>query len=233
MQCDGSKVIISFSSGRLLAFMRVCVDSPGSRLHLLRALEIYGRGHQWQENLSGTANSVRPSSAFHQRFYDWRLLRIPHAACRLSSIDSSSRGFSLTFEPCFQGSCCRGQNLDAAVQSITDCLYDSFFANMTNVVPSETRWYTYSPALASVGGLALCHNILARVWEQAFSERRAMDPGDEDAFHGHCHKKVLSSLDTVQSSDFLTSLGLSLVAQPPCDCSALPKAEGSPRSGPS
>ena len=84
-----------------------------------------------------------------------------------------------------------------------------------------------------IGGSRFCHHILPRVWERAFARRRedAVDPNEDD-FHSHCHKKVLSSLDSVQSDDFMKSIGLCLVADPPVSSLAPPGLpHGSHQSG--
>lgn len=107
------------------------------------------------------------------------------------------------------------------VANMTRAFQDAFLERLASCTPSMSRWYTVEPSIAQICGGCLCHNILGRAFERAFSRELAEDMDGIDDEGASWTQMITAGLH--KAVDFLLNpsnaehMVLSLVATEPID----------------
>jgi hypothetical protein len=107
------------------------------------------------------------------------------------------------------------------VDTISDFLFEAYFKGLSVNLPSMNRWFTFGPQIALQAGSFFTHGLLRRVISKAFDKEQANahgeDGGDDNDYHQHAHRKMVSATEFVNSPHTPSMLGLALVATIPAD----------------
>ena len=117
---------------------------------------------------------------------------------------------------CHEQGCCNGHRREVAIDDICAVLTEAYFGQLGVKLPATNKWWTFGPHLARQSGAILCHNILPRVAEQAFT-CDVEDGGEEDNFHSTANQRKTAALEFLLSGATAKTLGLANICIGPID----------------
>jgi hypothetical protein len=112
--------------------------------------------------------------------------------------------------------CCNGQCIRVTIDRMVAWFMKAIFSRLGSDLPSQTRWYTFSPHLACQGAGMYIHGILSRVVCHVLVPGPINGDDDESSFHVHANKRKAKSVtfcSDVQSAS--EDLGIALVCTAP------------------